>query len=102
MSKPVTFTPHPVPSMLRVHSLAFVAIALPLLSGAQTVAGRRDSVFTWQGALRPHAVLQVRNFNGPIDVRPSSGATVELRAVKRRPRNDGALDDVGLRHSHGG
>lgn len=82
--------------MPRLHSLAFVALALPLLSGAQTVSGRRDSVYTWRGAMRAGATLHVRNFNGPIEVRPSSGTAVELRAVKRRTRSDDALDDVGF------
>lgn len=76
--------------------VALVALALPLLSDAQTISGRRDSVFTWQGALRPHAVLHVRNFNGPIDLRASTGSKVELRAVKRHARNDAVLDEVGF------
>ena len=82
--------------MPRPALLALVALALPVLSGAQTISGRRDSVFTWQGALRSHAVLHVRNFNGPIELRASSGPNVELRAVKRRTKGDGALDDVGF------
>jgi DUF4097 and DUF4098 domain-containing protein YvlB len=40
-------------------------------------------------------MLTVRNFNGPIEVRPSSGASAELRAEKRTSRG-GRLTDVAF------
>ena len=68
---------------LRASALLVALVALPALSGAQTLLGRNDSVYTWRGPLRAGALLTVRNHNGPIDVRPGSGAQVELRAEKR-------------------
>ena len=58
-------------------------VAAPALTGAQTLLGRSDSIFTWRGALPAGALLTVRNHNGPIEVRPASGSQVELRAEKR-------------------
>jgi hypothetical protein len=68
---------------LRAPALLAALVALPGLSGAQTLLGRADSVFTWRGTLPAGALLTVRNHNGPIDVRPSTGNQVELRAEKR-------------------
>ena len=68
---------------LRASALLVALVALPALSGAQTLLGRNDSVFIWRGALPNGALLTVRNHNGPIDVRPASGNQVELRAEKR-------------------
>src|SRR4051812_24500076 len=70
-------------TVLRASALLAALITLPALSGAQTLLGRNDSVFTWRGALPSGALLTVRNHNGPIDVRPASGSQVELRAEKR-------------------
>jgi Putative adhesin len=67
----------------RAPALLLALVALPALSGAQTLLGRNDSVFTWRGPLRAGALLTVKNQNGPIDVRPGSGSQVELRAEKR-------------------
>jgi hypothetical protein len=68
---------------IRTSVLLATLVALPALSGAQTLLGRNDSVFTWRGPLRAGALLTVKNHNGPIDVRPGSGSQVELRAEKR-------------------
>lgn len=68
---------------LRTPALLALLVALPALSGAQTLLGRNDSVFTWRGALPAGALLTVRNHNGPIEVRPASGSQLELRAEKR-------------------
>ena len=73
---------------------AAVVAALPALATAQTYVGRADSVFTWHGSLGSSAVLTIRNFNGPIDVRPSSGNSIELRAEKRTDRGGGSITDV--------
>jgi DUF4097 and DUF4098 domain-containing protein YvlB len=67
----------------RASALLAVLVALPALSGAQTLLGRNDSVFNWRGPLRAGALLTVNNHNGPIDVRPGTGTQVELRAEKR-------------------
>jgi hypothetical protein len=68
---------------LRAPALLVALVALPALSGAQTLLGRNDSVFTWRGTLPAGALLTVRNHNGPIEVRPATGTQVELRAEKR-------------------
>jgi DUF4097 and DUF4098 domain-containing protein YvlB len=70
-------------SSIRASILLAALVALPASSGAQTLLGRNDSVFTWSGPLRAGALLTVKNHNGPIDVRPGSGSQVELRAEKR-------------------
>lgn len=92
------FVPIPVCAMhstARLFALTAALAALPALSSAQTLLGRADSIYTWRGELRARALLTIRNFNGPIDVRPSSGSTVEVRAEKR-PRNGGDIHDVGF------
>ena len=78
----------------RASALAALLVALPSLSGAQTLLGRADSVFTWRGPLRAGAMLTVRNHNGPIDVRPATGTQVELRAEKRA--RYGNISDVAF------
>jgi hypothetical protein len=70
-------------STLRASALLAALLLVPGLSGAQTPLGRSDSVFTWRGPLRAGSLLTVRNYNGPIEVRPASGSEVELRAEKR-------------------
>jgi hypothetical protein len=79
---------------LRVSALIGVLLTVPALSGAQTLLGRSDSVFTWRGPLKAGALLTVRNHNGPIDVRPAAGSEVELRAEKRA--RYGNLTDVAF------
>ncbi len=78
----------------RASALALALVVLPGLSGAQTLLGRTDSVFTWRGPLRAGALLTVRNHNGPIDVRPASGTQVEFRAEKRA--RYGNISDVAF------
>lgn len=80
-------------TFLRASAL-LLTLALPATSGAQTLLGRNDSVFTWRGALPAGALLTVRNHNGPIDVRPATGTQVELRAEKRS--RSGNLTDVAF------
>ena len=72
-----------------------VASAVPARSSAQTLVGRADSVYTWRGTIPTSGMLTVRNFNGPIDVRPSNGNTTELRAEKRTSRG-GTIRDVAF------
>lgn len=67
--------------------------AVPALAGAQVV-GRDESVYTWRGSIPSGGSFSVKNFNGPIDVRPSSGSTVELRAEKTI--RGGSVRDIGF------
>jgi hypothetical protein len=76
--------------------LAAALVMMPLLGHAQTLVGRSDSVYTWRGALPSHALLTVRNYNGPIDVRPADGNTAEVRAEKRTSRGGGSIQDVAF------
>ncbi len=79
------------------HTLAAAAFlaALPALSPAQTLVGREEAVYTWRGPLASGGVLTVRNYNGPIDVRPSTGAAVEFRAEKH-VEHGGSIQDVAF------
>jgi hypothetical protein len=78
--------------------LLFSALALTAahssLASAQLV-GRNETVYTWRGSIPDGARFTIRNFNGPIEVRPSSSNTTELRAEKRA-RGDAAITDVGF------
>lgn len=78
--------------------LLFSALALTAvhssLAGAQLV-GRNETVYTWRGSIPNGAQFTIRNFNGPIDVRPASGNTAELRAEKR-PRGGAEITDVAF------
>jgi DUF4097 and DUF4098 domain-containing protein YvlB len=74
-------------------SVALTGVSFSM-AGAQLV-GRNESVYTWRGSIPNGAQFTIRNFNGPIDVRPSSGSTAELRAEKRA-RGDASITDVGF------
>jgi DUF4097 and DUF4098 domain-containing protein YvlB len=63
-------------------------------AGAQLV-GRNESVYTWRGTIPDGRLFTIRNFNGPITVRPASGNTAELRAEKK-PRGDASVTDVAF------
>jgi DUF4097 and DUF4098 domain-containing protein YvlB len=80
----------------RLSALAASLLLLPVLAGAQALVGRADSVYTWRGPVRAGALLTVRNYNGPIDVRAASGNTAEIRAEKRTWREGGELQDVAF------
>src|SRR4051812_15610904 len=71
-----------------------VSGAVSAVANAQIV-GRSETVYTWRGTIPAGGQFTVRNFNGPIDVRPSSGNTVELRAEKR-PKGGADITDVGF------
>jgi DUF4097 and DUF4098 domain-containing protein YvlB len=81
---------------VRPTALTAALLLLPALSPAQTLVGRSDSVYTWRGAMAASTLLTIRNFNGPIDVRPASGATAEVRAEKRTSRGSGTIEDVAF------
>ena len=78
--------------------LLFSALALTAVhtspAGAQLV-GRNETVYTWRGTIPSGGQFTIKNFNGPIDVRPATGNTAELRAEKR-PRGDADIRDVGF------
>ena len=78
---------------LRSAALA-AAVLVPSLASAQALVGRTDSIYTWRGPLPANAQLTVRNFNGPIDVRPASGGTAEFRGVKRT--RGGSIQDIAF------
>lgn len=81
-------------TFVRASALVAALVVFPAVSGAQTLLGRADSVFTWRGPLSAGALLTVRNHNGPIDVRPATGTQVELRAEKRA--RYGNISDVAF------
>jgi DUF4097 and DUF4098 domain-containing protein YvlB len=83
-------------SLHRLQALVASLLLVPALSGAQTLLGRNDSVYTWRGQIGAGAQLTVRNYNGPIDVRPASGNTAEVRAEKRTGRGGGDISDVAF------
>jgi DUF4097 and DUF4098 domain-containing protein YvlB len=78
---------------LLLSALALTA-AHTSLASAQLV-GRDESVYTWRGTVPNGGQFTIRNFNGPIDVRPATGNAVELRAEKRL-RDGGDVRDVGF------
>jgi DUF4097 and DUF4098 domain-containing protein YvlB len=74
-------------------SLALAGVSSSL-AGAQLV-GRSETVYTWRGTIPNGGQFTIRNFNGPIDVRPATGNTAELRAEKR-PRGGADITDVAF------
>jgi hypothetical protein len=86
---------------LLLSALALTA-AHTSLASAQLV-GRDETVYTWRGTIPSGGQFTIRNFNGPIDVRPAAGNTAELRAEKR-VRGGADVRDVGfeVRKSSGG
>src|SRR3954466_13424330 len=90
----------PMLRILRTTALAAALVAPLALASAQSQVGRNDSIYTWRGALPAHAQLTIRNFNGPIDVRPASGSTAEFRGVKRT-RGRGSIQDISFEVENG-
>ena len=74
-------------------SLALTGVSFSM-AGAQLV-GRSETVYTWRGTIPNGGQFTIRNFNGPIDVRPATGNTAELRAEKR-PRGGADVTDVAF------
>jgi hypothetical protein len=62
---------------------------------AAQVAGREEMEFKWSRQLDANSTLVVRNGNGPISVRESSGNRVEVTATKR-VQSRGRASDVGF------
>jgi hypothetical protein len=88
-------------SSLRFSTLVFALTCLSSAASAQTLVGSADSIYTWRGALPARALLTVKNYNGPIDVRPATGTQVEMRAEKRTSRGGGDLRDVAFEIQNG-
>jgi DUF4097 and DUF4098 domain-containing protein YvlB len=78
---------------LLLSALALTAVHSSL-AGAQLV-GRDETVYTWRGTIPSGGQFTIKNFNGPIDVRPATGNTAELRAEKRL-RGGADVKDVGF------
>jgi hypothetical protein len=81
-------------------TLPTLLLALSLTSAVSAVAdaqlvGRNETVYTWRGTIPAGGQFTVKNFNGPIDVRPATGNAVELRAEKR-PKGGADVTDVGF------
>ena len=92
-------SPRPVVVMhpsLRLAALTCAIAALPATALAQTLVGSSDSIYTWRGPLPSRALLTVKNYNGPIDVRPATGTQAEMRAEKRTSRGGGDIRDVAF------
>jgi len=80
-------------------TLSTLLLALSLTGAVSAVAdaqlvGRNDAVYTWRGTIPAGGQFTVRNFNGPIDVKPATGNTVEFRGVKRL--RGGEATDIGF------
>jgi len=80
-------------------TLPTLLLALSLTGAVSAVAdaqivGRNETVYTWRGTIPAGGQFTVRNFNGPIDVKPATGNTVEFRAEKRL--RGGSVTDVGF------
>lgn len=55
--------------------------ALLVVVAAAPAAAQRDTAFTWSKRLAAGARLGIKNLNGPIEIRPSSGDRVDVRAT---------------------
>lgn len=80
-------------------TLPTLLLALTLTGAVSTVAdaqlvGRNETVYTWRGTIPSGGQFTVRNFNGPIDIKPATGTAVEFRAEKRL--RGGEVTDVGF------
>jgi len=64
---------------------AMLALALPALAAAQQRSS--DDLFTWSGKVASGGILEVRHYNGEIEVREASGDRVEFRAVRSGRRS---------------
>jgi DUF4097 and DUF4098 domain-containing protein YvlB len=101
MSHPVAVRPYPFDHVIAMRStLPTLLLALSLTGAVSAVAdaqlvGRNETVYTWRGTIPAGGQFTVRNFNGPIDVRPATGNSVELRAEKRS-RDGSSVTDVGF------
>lgn len=68
--------------MSRLRSLSLIALlaALPALSAQDTSSGTQ---FTWSGRISSGGTLELKLFNGPIEVREGTGDQAEFHADRR-------------------
>ena len=71
---------------------AAILALLPALAGAQDRSS--TGTFTWSGRLASGATFGVKHFNGPIDVRETSGDRVEFRAERISRRSEDVSFEV--------
>lgn len=71
--------------MLRFNHLAALALIIPVAVSAQQPTG---DLFTWSGRVANGGTVEIRHFNGPIDVRESTSDRVEVRAERRTRRSE--------------
>jgi hypothetical protein len=74
-------------------SIAAVALAAPVLAGAQQV-GRNEEVWTWQGRIERGREFRISSINGPVTVEASTDNMVHVRAEKDVRRGD--ITDVAF------
>jgi hypothetical protein len=99
MSHWLIANPPMVNRMSRLSALALFVV-FPLGASAQTLVGRSEAVYNWKGAVPARALLTVKNFNGPIDVRPAEGTQATMRAEKHTERG-GSVEDVAFEIQQG-
>ena len=82
-------------STTRTLALSLALAAVSTASAGAQLVGRNETVYTWRGTIPNGGQFTIRNFNGPIDVRPSDGSSAELRAEKR-VRGSAQITDVAF------
>ena len=87
-------------SRIRIHRLiaGVLAAAAPAALAAQDVTS--SSAFTWSGKIASGSTLEIKHFNGPIEVREGSGDQAEFRAERRSRRGSEVSFEVN-NDSHG-
>ena len=80
--------------------LALTAAPTPAL--AQEVVGRHDATLSISEVVSRGGWVRIASFNGPIDIAPTRGDRVEIRATKTMRR--GSVEDIGfvVRREDGG
>jgi hypothetical protein len=78
--------------MSRFNSLVMIAAlaAAPALTAQDSTAGQ----FTWSGRVAANSTVEIRSFNGPIEVRQATGDRAEFRAERRARRSSELTFDV--------
>jgi DUF4097 and DUF4098 domain-containing protein YvlB len=75
--------------MSRIQTLSFLAaalVAVPAALAAQDVS-TSTALFTWSGHVASGNTLEIKHFNGPIEVREGTGDQVDFRAERRARRS---------------
>jgi len=71
--------------MPRIHTLSLLAAALVAAPAALIAQDSSTStaLFTWSGRVTSGSTLEIKHFNGPIEVREGTGDQVQFRAERR-------------------